>query len=214
VVRRLRLLRIPARVLTRTRRHAHGLGRVEIVEGDVLSEADCRRAVHGCDGVVCTVGRHKARWHGASPDRDGVINLARAAERVGARRFVLVSALGVGDSWEWLPFPVKWLLRLAPLAPLLHEKAISEQSFRSSGLAWTSLRPGLLHGVPMRADPVLTVSGQLPGICGRQALADVAVRCLSAANAPGLVVTVADGWSRPWLRGGEHFQLNVPWTPL
>jgi uncharacterized protein YbjT (DUF2867 family) len=212
VVRRLALLRIPARVLTRDRHRAAALGRVDVVEGDARAEEDCRRALDGCDRVICTAGRHKARWQGPSVDGDGVINLARAAERAEVRRFVLVSALGVAESWQWLPRPVKWLLQLIDLRPLLRDKARSEEFVRSSGLAWTILRPGFLHGGPMRADPVLTVSGQVPGVCGRQALADVAVRCLEAHNAPGRVLAIADGWCRRWLRGGEPFQLDVPWA--
>jgi uncharacterized protein YbjT (DUF2867 family) len=118
----------------------------------------------------------------------------------------------VGDSWAWLPLPVKWLLRLIGLPPLLREKARSEDYLRSSRLAWTVLRPGFLHGGRLRADPLLTVHGRLPGLCGRRALADVAVRCLSTQNAQGCVLAIADGRFRRWLRG-EPFQLDVPWEP-
>jgi uncharacterized protein YbjT (DUF2867 family) len=211
-VRRLCLLGVPARVLTRNPRRAAGLGPVEVVQGDALSEGDCRRAVNGCGAVLCAAGVHTTRWKRPCVDGDGVINLARAAEQAGARRFALVSALGVGDSLEWMPLPVKGFFRLLNMAPLLREKARSEGYVRSSGLAWTILRPGLLHGGRMRSEPVLTASGRVPGLCGRQALADVAVRCLSTDNARGRVLTIADGWLRTWLRG-EPFQLDVPWSP-
>jgi uncharacterized protein YbjT (DUF2867 family) len=213
VVRRLGMLRIPTRVLTRDRRRAAALGPVEVVEGNALLEENCRRAVAGCEGVICTAGRHTVRWPGPSVDDDGVINLARAAGQAGVRRFVLVSARGVGESWQGVPLPVKWLVRTIGLPALVRDKARSEQFVRSSGLGWTILRPGFLHGGPMRADPLLAVSGQVPGICGRQALADVAVRCLTAQNAPGRALAVADGWCRRWLRGGEPFQLDGPWAP-
>jgi uncharacterized protein YbjT (DUF2867 family) len=117
----------------------------------------------------------------------------------------------VGESWEWIPLPVKWFFRLLDMAPLLREKARSEGYVRSSELAWTILRPGLLHGSRMRSDPVLTVTGRVPGLCGRQAVADVAVRCLGTENARGRVLTIADGWLRPWLQG-EPVQLDVPWA--
>jgi uncharacterized protein YbjT (DUF2867 family) len=211
VVRRLTTLGIPARVFTRERYHARSLGPVEVVEGTALSREDCGRAVDGCDGVVCTVGVHKTRWKGPCVDGDGIINLACAAEQAGARRFILVSALGVGESAEWMPLPVKWFFRLLNMGRLLREKARSEGYVRSSKLVWTILRPGLLHGGRMRSDAVLTVTGRVPGLCGRLAVADVAVRCLNTANARGQVLTIADGWLRPWLQG-EPFQLDVPWT--
>jgi uncharacterized protein YbjT (DUF2867 family) len=210
-VRRLWGLRIPTRILTRDRRRATGVGPVEIIQGDAQVEEDCRRAVDGCEGVICAVGVHNTRWKGPCVDGDGIINLARAAERTGVRRFVLVSSLGVGDSMAWMPFPVKAIVRLFHMAPLLHEKARSEEYVRSSGLAWTILRPGLLHGGPMRSDPVLTVTGRVPGISGRQAVADVAVRCLHSDNAQARVMVIADGWVRRGLQG-EPFQLDVPWA--
>ena len=61
-------------------------------------------------------------------------------------------------------------------------------------------------------DSVLTVAGRVPGISGRQAVADVAVRCLRSDHARGCVLAIADGWVRPWLQG-EPFRLDVPWEP-
>jgi hypothetical protein len=198
---------------TRDEGGADSLGLVEVVEGDALVEQDCRRAVDGCDSVICAVGVHKARWKGRCVDGDGIINLARAAEQTGARRFVVVSSLGVGESMEWMPLIVKgFFLRLLKAGPLLREKARSEEYVRCSGLAWTILRPGFLHGFRMRAEPVLTISGRVPGFCGRQALADVVVRCLQTENAKCQVLTIADAWCGRWLRG-EPFALDVPWVP-
>lgn len=211
-VHRLGLLRIPTRILRRDPRRAGDLGPAEVVQGNVLVEDDCRRAVDGCDGVLCAVGMRKMHWKGPSADGDGIINLARAADQAGARRFVVVSSLGVGDSWAWGPLPVKCFLRLLNAPPVLREKARSEEFVRSSGLAWTILRPGFLHGCRMRREPALTVTGRLPGVCGRQALADVAVRSLWTENARGRVLAIADGWTRRSLRG-EPLQLDVPWAP-
>jgi uncharacterized protein YbjT (DUF2867 family) len=210
-VRRLRRLRIPTRILTRDRRRASGVAPVEIVQGDALIEEDCRRAVDGCEGVICAVGVHNTRWRGPCVDGDGIINLVRAAQQTRVRRFILVSSLGVGDSMAWMPLPVKAIFRLFNMAPLLREKARSEEYVRFSGLAWTILRPGLLHGGQMRSDPVLTVIRRVPGISGRQAVADVAVRCLHSDNARGCVLAIADGWVRRGLQG-EPFQLDVPWV--
>jgi uncharacterized protein YbjT (DUF2867 family) len=202
---------MPTRILTRDRRRASGTRPVEVVQGSALVEEDCRRAVDGCEGVICAVGVHNTRWKGPCVDGDGIINLARAAERAGVRRFILVSSLGVGDSMAWMPFPVKVIFRVFKMAPLLREKARSEEYVRSSGLAWTILRPGLLHGGPMRSDPVLTATGRVPGVSGRHAVADVAVRCLRSDHARSCILAVADGWVRPWLQG-EPFQLDVPWV--
>src|SRR5262245_20974480 len=99
VVRRLNDLGITPQVLTRDARWAASLGPVEAVEGNALSEEDCRQAMEGCQAVICTLGDRWVPPDGRIVDGDGVINLAKAAERVGARRFILVSSLGAGDSW-------------------------------------------------------------------------------------------------------------------
>jgi uncharacterized protein YbjT (DUF2867 family) len=212
VVHRLGMIPLLTRVFTRDRRRAGKLGPVEVVEGSVLSQEDCTRAVDGCQAVICSVALHRTRWKGPSVDGDGVIHLARAADRAGVQRFILVSALGAGESWAPLPPPVKGLLQVLHLKPILVEKTRAEEHLRSSRLAWTILRPGFLHGGPMRSAPLLTVKGRAPGLCGRQALADVTVRCLSTANAIGRLLTIADGWLRCCLRG-ESFLLDVPWRP-
>jgi uncharacterized protein YbjT (DUF2867 family) len=188
-----------------------GRGPVEVIEGDALVEEDCRRAVAGCDAVICTAGRGRARLKGPSVDDAGIIRLAGAAEEAGVRRFVLVSAMGVGDSWKRQPIFIRALFGW-PMREYLREKARAEEFVQASGLAWTILRPGFLHGFRMRAEPVLTVSGRVPGFCGRQALADVAVRCLQTENAQCTVPSIADAWCGHLLRG-EAFGLDVSWTP-
>jgi uncharacterized protein YbjT (DUF2867 family) len=118
VVRRLAGLGICARILTRDRRRVgKHVTPVDVVDGSALLKGDCARAVDGCESVVCAVGVHNTRWNGPCVDGDGIINLARAAEQAGVHRFVLVSALGVGDSMDWMPLPVKAIFRLINAGP-------------------------------------------------------------------------------------------------
>jgi uncharacterized protein YbjT (DUF2867 family) len=211
VVRRLADLRIATQVLTRDARRAASLGPVEVVEGNALSPEDCQRATDGCQAVICTLGDRSVPVDGRIVDGDGVINLAEAAERAGVRRFVLVSSAGAGDSW--VPFCVRWLFRLLGVMPILQEKARSEAYVRSSGLQWTILRPGFLTNFRMRGEPVLLpVTGRAPGLTTRQAVADVAVRCLQSENAIGQVFTVVDHLMRWAIWRGKPVHLDVPWV--
>ena len=211
VVRRLSDLGIATQVLTRDARRAASLGPVEVVEGNALSPEDCRRAIEGCQAVICTLGD---RWVPADArivDGDGVINLAKAAEEAGARRFILVSSVGVGDSWT--PFFMYWIFRMLGGMPILHEKTRSEDYVRSSGLQWTILRPGGLTNFRMRGEPVLLPArARVPELTTRQAVADVAVRCLQSENAISEALTVVDHWVGWAACGGTPFHPDVPWA--
>jgi len=211
VVRRLADLRIGTRVLTRDARRAASLGPVEVVEGTAFSPEDCRRATDGCQAVICTLGDRWVPPDGRIVDGDGVINLAKTAELAGVRRFILVSSGGAGDSWA--PFFVRWLFRLMRVMPILQEKSRSEAFVRCSGLQWTILRPGFLTNLRMRGEPVLLpVTGRVPGLTTRQAVADVAVRCLQSENAIDQAFTVVDHSMRWAIWRGKPVHLDDPWA--
>jgi uncharacterized protein YbjT (DUF2867 family) len=211
VVRRLSDLCIATQILTRDARRAALLGPVEVVEGNALSLEDCRRAIDGCDAVICTLGDRWVPADGRIVDGEGVINLAKAAEQAGVRRFILVSSLGVGDSWS--PFFVRWLFWLLRVMPIVRKKGRSEAYLRSSGLQWTILRPGFLSNLRMRGEPtLLPVTGRAPGSTTRQAVADVAVRCLQSENAIGQAFTVVDHLMRWFTWRGKPIHLDVPWA--
>jgi len=213
VVRRLSELGIAARVLTRDARRAASLGSVEVLEGNALSAEDCRRAIDGCKAVICTLGDRRVPPDGRMVDGDGVINLARATEQAGARRFILVSSVGVGDSWTPLMWLVVWLAWVMRVMPIFREKERSEAYVRASGLRWTILRPGFLSNFRMRGEPVLLpASGRAPGFTTRQAVADVAVRCLQSEDAVGQAFTVVDHWTRWAIWRGKPIHLDVPWA--
>jgi uncharacterized protein YbjT (DUF2867 family) len=211
VVRRLSDLGSAIKVLTRDARRAASLGPVEVIEGNALSLDDCGRAAEGCQAVICTLGDRWVPADGRIVDGEGIINLAKAAERAGVRRFILVSSLGVGDSW--FPFVLRPFFWLLGAIPIFREKGRSEQYVRSSGLQWTILRPGFLTNFCMRAEPVLLpVTGRAPGLTTRQAVADVAVRCLQSDNAIGQAFTVVDHLMRWAIWRGKPIPLDVPWT--
>jgi uncharacterized protein YbjT (DUF2867 family) len=211
VVRRLSQLCIATQVLTRDARRAISLGPVEVVEGTALSLEDCGRAAEGCQAVICTLGDRWVPPDGRIVDGEGIINLAKTAERAGVRRFILVSSLGVGDSWS--PFFVRWFFRLLRAMPIFREKGRSEEYVRSSGLQWTILRPGFLTNFRMHAEPVLlSVTGRAPGLTTRQAVADVAVRCLQSENAIGQAFTVVDHLMRWAIWRGKRIHLDVRWA--
>jgi uncharacterized protein YbjT (DUF2867 family) len=115
------------RVLTRAPARAAGLP-AHPVRGDVRDAAAVAAAVRGCSTVISAVhGFLGGRRAGPEAvDRDGNRNLIDAAVRHGVDRFVLVSVMAA-----------------APDHPMsLHRmKYAAEQALRTTGLAWTIVRP-------------------------------------------------------------------------
>lgn len=128
-------------IVVPTRRLAHGatlrpLPTIELVEADLHDERALARLLAGADAVVHLV----AILHGSAAQFQRVHaelprKLARACEAAGVRRFVHVSALGVGPN--------------APSA-YLRSKTEGETALKNAALDLTVLRPSLIFGAEDR----------------------------------------------------------------
>lgn len=128
------------RALVRDRARARRIfGRTEEVPGLTLVVGDlCRpvgvdELVRGADAAVNAVGilRESAGQRFSRVHVDATRNLIDACTAAGVRRLVQISALGVSAEGKTGYLASKWA---------------AEQLVRRSGLAWTILRPGLIHG--------------------------------------------------------------------
>ncbi len=119
----------PVRVLTRDPDRARGiLGQeIETARGDVRDAASLPAAMAGVDAVVSAVTGFGPGGAGpAAIDHRGNVNLIRAAESAGVRRYVLISMRGAAAT--------------APME-LLRAKHAAEEALRASRLEWTVIRP-------------------------------------------------------------------------
>ncbi len=136
VVRALRDRGYDVRCLVRDRRrgaNAAALG-AELVEGDVADAASLRIAAQGCNVVVHLVAIPEgSREQFDRVMKQGTRNVVAAAKEVGARRFVHMSALGVGEKTRYLTpyFEAKWDM---------------EQTVKESGLEYVIFRPSFVFG--------------------------------------------------------------------
>ncbi|MDS0294267.1 SDR family oxidoreductase [Halogeometricum luteum] len=185
-----------------------GRGADEVVVGDALSAEDAARAVEGCDAVVCALGTSLGLGSltGDHADGRGVENLVDAARDAGVERFVLVSSIGVGDSKPGMQLGLRLLLRGLGVLPA---KARAEAHLRSSGLAYTILRPGGLTNAEATGDVVVgeggdTVSGSVPR-------ADVAGLCVASLFTPAAENRTFEVVSRRGLRGNPEGVVEVDW---
>jgi NADH dehydrogenase len=135
----------PVRVLTRDPLRARQLfgDAVEVVPGDVRSPRSLAPAMTDVHAVVSAItGFGLGNAGPRTVDHEGNLNLIRAAEQAGVRRFVLVSMHGAAAE-----HPME-------LARMKHR---AEESLRRSSLDWTIVRPTAFMKlwVGMIGDPIV-----------------------------------------------------------
>jgi uncharacterized protein YbjT (DUF2867 family) len=136
IVHRLRAEGKDVRCLVRERRKGQQLESwgCEVVEGDVTDRASLDAAVAGCDTVIHLVGILVGRRRDFERVMEqGTRDLVEAAKAAGARRFILMSALGTSE-------------RTRDLVPYYHAKWEMEQTVRESGLEYVIFRPSFIFG--------------------------------------------------------------------
>jgi putative NADH-flavin reductase len=147
--------------------------------GDVTADRDAvARALRGQDAVISALGRGNSfRSHQLMSRSMDVI--LPAMEREGLRRLIVVSALGVGDTYDQAPFAAKIFFRLF-LRHIYADKEIADDFVRRSSLDWTIVCPSKLTDGPRtgqyRAGERLALRG-MPKI-SRADVADFAVKQL------------------------------------
>ncbi len=121
-----------------TSRGLPGGGQVDWFAGDVCDPAALDQLCKGADAVVHLVGIiREVRGGNGKPQTFERMHVQAthaaidAAKRAGIRRYVQMSALGVGAEGRSQYQKTKWT---------------AEQAVRKSGLDWTIFRPTLIHG--------------------------------------------------------------------
>jgi putative NADH-flavin reductase len=151
--------------------------RLRVVPGDAVRDAlAVAQAVRGQDAVVSALGVRGGFFPRDLMQRS-LANIVPAMESAGVRRFVLMSALGVGASRKDAPVLAR-LMYHTLLACIFADKRIAEESLKRSALEWTIVYPVLLTNAPRsvryRAAERLELRG-LPSI-SRADVADFMLR--------------------------------------
>jgi uncharacterized protein YbjT (DUF2867 family) len=117
--------------------HATG---AEAVLADMERLDDITEFVAGADAVVFAAGAGP----GSGPERkrtvdlDAAVKLLDAAQRAGARRYLMISSMGAGDPASGTE----------AMRPYLEAKAQADAALVASELDWTIVRPGRLTDEP------------------------------------------------------------------
>lgn len=135
------------------------------VSGDVLDAAAIASAVAGQDAVIVALGISDnvlaVRLGRSSTPLDvrsaGTLRVIEAMHAAGAKRLVVVSAFGVGETYARLPLQFKLFFTLV-LRPQIRDTERQEAAVVASGLDWTILRPVNLRDGDGEGDGAASVS--------------------------------------------------------
>ena len=190
------------RALVRDRSRAHELeaGGVELAEGDVTDADSVRRAAEGADVVVHLV----AILQGKPQDFErimtrGTEHVVDAAREAGARRFVLMSALGTTEQTK-------------DVVPYYGAKWSMEQAVLASGLEHVIFRPSFVFGSDGGALPLFARVARLSPVTpviGDQRIQPIWVEDVAAFFAKAVDLPAAG--NQTWEIGGPDV---VDWAEL
>ncbi len=113
---------------------------LKVIRGDVLDPVSVEEATQGQDVVLCTLGMPIRNKDGLRSR--GTANIIQAMEKTGVKRFVCLSGLGAGDSFDILPFHYRYLIFPFLLRRVFADHENQERHVRKSMLDWILVRPG------------------------------------------------------------------------
>lgn len=116
-----------------------------LISGDIFAPNLVESAVQGQDAVICALGSRDLKK--STVRAAGTANIITAMKQTGVQRLMVVSAMGVGESWETLSFFNKFFFA-AVLKSAREDHEAQERLVKNSGLNWTIIRPSGLTDTP------------------------------------------------------------------
>ncbi|GAB6091682.1 NAD(P)-dependent oxidoreductase [Spirochaeta dissipatitropha] len=119
---------------------------IHVLTGDFNSDYVIKTCVEGQDAVICALGT-KDLYKNTGLRTIGTRAIINAMKVKGAKRLIVISAMGVGESWKNLTLLNKALFALLMPATRKDHEA-QEFEVKSSSLDWTIIRASGLVNSP------------------------------------------------------------------
>jgi uncharacterized protein YbjT (DUF2867 family) len=121
---------------------------INVFQGTPTRRADLAAAMQGCNLLISALGIVRASdapWSKliTAPNfiSESIKNALAEANLQGVQRVIIVSAWGVGDSKNDIPFWLRWLINYTNMGPVYAEHEKEEKLLANSNLNWTAVRP-------------------------------------------------------------------------
>ncbi|MCB9111671.1 MAG: SDR family oxidoreductase [Anaerolineales bacterium] len=115
------------------------------ISGDIHDSASVEQAVQGQDAVICALGARDLKK--TMVRTEGTLKIIETMKKKNVRRLFVVSAMGVGDSWDSLSLINKSFFAIL-LKSAREDHEAQEAAVKASGLDWTIIRPSGLVSTP------------------------------------------------------------------
>jgi putative NADH-flavin reductase len=142
---------------------------LKLVKGELTDVEGMKKALEGCDISVFTAG-----VMGNKPTTvisDGVKKAIEATEAQHIKRFIAVTSLGLGDTWEQALWTFRKIIVPLFIRGSFADKQLGEDYIMKSNLDWIIIRPARLLDKPPSRNYRF---GMDPNIRGRVSRDDVA----------------------------------------
>lgn len=137
---------------------------LKIVEGSVNNGNDVAEALRGQDVVIQCIGiggRGDGKPTTVASDANRIITAEM--QRAGVSRYIAMSVIGAGDSWQILP----WIYRKCILpwfqgwfVPIIDDKDRMEADIAKTSLDWTIVRGTTVKDKPAKGNVKASIDGK------------------------------------------------------
>ena len=164
---------------------------VEVIHGDVQNPSRLEHAMQGCEAVIDTLGG-KTPWKSTELEANAAKVILEVMARIGARRLIVISVLGAGDSKAQAPWAYEHLLMPTFLRGAVKDKDAMEAEVSHSSVEWVLVRPPVLNDHDATGTVQVVPPGELAHKITRADLAQFLVAQLTSNQHLGQTVTIAN----------------------
>jgi nucleoside-diphosphate-sugar epimerase len=126
--------------------------KLTIVIGLPTDINDVRKAMKDCDAVLSLLSpltRGEAisfrKINAPRVLERSITNVLQVMNEYGVERILILSSVGVGDSWQYTPWYVKLLIKLTNFKVIFADHNAQERLIQNSEMNWTIARPAGLN---------------------------------------------------------------------
>ena len=143
--------------------------KVEITQGTPYDYETVEKAIKGCDAVITTLNVSRKSdnpWASLAAPKDMISksasNALKAMDKAGIRRFVALSTIGAGRSWNTSPGILKFIVSISNLKFAFQDHGKQEEILEKSSIDYTICRAPMLSDEISDTGAVATPEGKKP----------------------------------------------------